>query len=276
MEIFKLKPVLKSHIWGGKKLAESYGKTGAGIISESWELSCHPSGLSIIENGEYAGKTLRSVISGANFPVLIKLIDSAEDLSIQVHPGGEAGKAELWHILECAPGAFIYYGFNKELTKNELLYHINNNSLTGILNKIYVNPGDVFFVAPGTVHAIGRGITLAEIQQNSDITYRVYDYGRPRELHVEKALEVMRLVPADNNIAAAREYFNVKKLEIDYEEIITIESASFASLLFVDGKGSISGNNQILSFSKGDSFFVPPGMGEIRIFGECKVLVTMA
>lgn len=198
MSILKLKPACKDYLWGGRRLVEEYGKEYDGeTLAETWELSCHPDGPSVISNGKYAGKTLEEYIEKEGreilgthcrrfreFPVLIKFIDANKDLSIQVHPDnrfalkneGQYGKTEMWYVMDTEPGAFLYYGFKKEISREEFRRRINDNTLTEVLNSVSVKKGDTFFIEAGTIHAIGKGILLAEIQQNSNVTYRVYDY----------------------------------------------------------------------------------------------------
>ena len=219
----KLIAPLKDYIWGGTKLKTAFGKkTDLEKVAESWQLSCHKDGSSIIENGEYAGKTLPEYIEAAGkevlgtdcasfeyFPILIKLIDAKDNLSVQVHPDneyamrveGEYGKTEMWYIVDCEPGATLLYGFQHEISKEEFARRIADNTLLEVTNAVTVHKGDCFFIEAGTLHAIGKGILIAEIQQNSNTTYRIYDYGRlgndgkPRPLHVEKAKDVTRLCP---------------------------------------------------------------------------------
>lgn len=200
MPVLKLKPACKDYIWGGSRLKELYNKAYEGkILAETWELSCHPDGPSLIENGPFAGRTLREFIDaegkqvlGANcqvfqdFPILIKFIDAKEDLSIQVHPNntdaleheGQYGKTEMWYVLEAEPDAFLYYGFRHEITRDEFRRRIADNTLTEVLNAVPVHKGDLFYIPAGTIHAICKGIVIAEIQQSSNVTYRVYDYNR--------------------------------------------------------------------------------------------------
>ena len=198
MAIVKLCPSYKDYLWGGKKLITDFYKEYDGdVLAESWELSCHKDGPSYIAAGEYAGETLEQYIimegkkilgrharKFSKFPVLIKFIDAAEDLSVQVHPGDEYaiknenqyGKTEMWYVVDCEEGASLYYGFAREVSTEELEQRIRDNTLLEVLNKIYVKKGDVLFIEPGTIHAIGKGNVIAEIQQNSNVTYRVYDY----------------------------------------------------------------------------------------------------
>lgn len=200
MSILKLKPNCKDYLWGGNRLREEYGIAYDGdVLAEAWELSCHPDGPSYITNGEYAGKTLQQYIAaegkevlGSNcrrfrdFPILTKFIDAKDNLSIQVHPDnryalkneGQYGKTEMWYVMDAGKDAFLYYGFQKEITKEEFEKWIQEDTLLEVLNAVPVQKGDVLFIESGTIHAIGKDILIAEIQQNSNVTYRVYDYGR--------------------------------------------------------------------------------------------------
>ena len=216
MRILKLKPACKDYLWGGRRLIEEYGKESDGdILAETWELSCHPDGPSVIDNGPYAGRTLQQYIDaegkavlGTNcrrfrdFPILTKFIDARDNLSIQVHPDnwyalkneGQYGKTEMWYVMDAGEQAFLYYGFKREISREEFQERIQKDTLLEVLNAVPVQKGDVLFIESGTIHAIGKDILIAEIQQNSNVTYRVYDYGRvgrdgkKRDLHIEKAL----------------------------------------------------------------------------------------
>lgn len=310
MPLLKLTPSYKDYLWGGHRLVEEYNKEYAGdVLAESWELSCHPDGPSKIANGIYAGRTLEEYIReegrrvlGTNcagfedFPILIKFIDAKDNLSIQVHPDnayalrteGQYGKTEMWYVMDCLEGAFLYYGFRQEISREELEERIKNDTLLEVLNKVYVQKGDVLFIEAGTIHAIGKDILIAEIQQNSNVTYRVYDYGRvgrdgkKRELHVQKALDVTNRTPQNNKSfsphVADCGYFTVDKLYLDgtvmREMNGFIGNGSFASVLFIEGQGSIRCQEEILEFKKGDSFFLPAGSGEYEISGCCEALVT--
>ena len=223
MRPFYLKAPVKDYIWGGTRLRELFGKEGGDRLAESWELSCHPDGECYIMGGEFDGMKLSDFVnehpeavgsgfkSGDSFPVLVKLIDAKNDLSVQVHPNDEYahkyendnGKTEMWYVIDAAPDSELIYGFNEELSKEDFRKAIENNTLMEKLRRVPVKQGDVFFIEPGTLHAIGKGILIAEIQQSSNVTYRVYDYGRlgadgkPRPLHIEKALEVTNTKPLD-------------------------------------------------------------------------------
>lgn len=311
MCILKLKPSCKNYLWGGHRLAEEYGiEYEEDILAEAWELSCHPDGPSYIVNGKYAGKTLEEFIEAEgkdvlgshcrrfrDFPILIKFIDAKQNLSIQVHPNnryalkneGQYGKTEMWYIMDAKPGAFLYYGFKTEVSKEEFAKRIEEDSLLEVLNAVPVQKGDVLFIESGTIHAIGEGILIAEIQQNSNVTYRVYDYGRvgkdgkKRDLHIEKALAVTNRVPIVKDKSsyphvADCDYFTVDKLNLDGTFMKKMEGSvsetSFASILFLDGQGTITNNGETLSFKKGESFFLAAGSGNYTIEGSCDALVT--
>ena len=221
MEPFLLKPSCKDSIWGGTKLKKRFHKEhSVDIISESWELSVHPAGLSLAASGPNRSVPLAELIknpavtgnfaaSFTVFPLMIKWIDSQLPLSIQVHPDNDyamaheqdMGKTEMWYIIDCEPDSYLYYGFSKEISREEFAHRIADDTLLEVVRKVPVKKGDVFFIPSGTLHAIGPGILLAEVQQSSNVTYRIYDYGRldtdgrPRHLHVEKAVDVTKLIP---------------------------------------------------------------------------------
>ena len=316
MKLEKLTPAFKDYLWGGTKLREVYGKPcDFDKVAESWELSTHPAGESRVDGGAYNGLTLsqyfqqipqalgKNAAAFESFPVLIKLIDAKDPLSIQVHPSdeyalrveGEYGKTEMWVIVDCEPGAFLYFGVNRPVSKEEFCQRIEDNTVLEVLNKVEVHPGDVFFIQAGTIHAIGAGILICEIQQNSNCTYRVYDYdrrgadGRPRELHIEKALDVCRLEPSDTasrlgevkalaggtvQQLGACKYFSTEKLIV--EEALTLEVGedSFVSLLATDGSGWVEGPENKLAFRAGDSLLVPAGTGRVRVTGRAVLVKT--
>ena len=311
MAILKLKAATKDYLWGGNKLVEDFGKTPAGeVTAESWELSCYPGSESVIENGEFAGKTITEYIEKMgkgvlgskcekfeDFPVLIKFIDAKKDLSLQVHPSDEYarenenqyGKTEMWYIIDAEEDAFLYYGFNREITKEEFARRIEDQTLTEVLNPCHVKKGDVIFIESGTLHAIGAGILLAEIQQNSNVTYRVYDYGRRdkdgnlRELHVEKALEVTELGPVKkvqpvNGHIGSCKYFAVDRVTLSggiTEKISgTVSDETFLHVLVLEGEGKLKNAGEELAYKKGDSFFLPAGSGDYELSGRCEALIT--
>ena len=305
MSILRLTPAFKDYLWGGQKLRGEYGVTELDRVSEAWVLSCHKDGESRVVGGEYDGMALSAVLEqlpnavGAaakrfdRFPILIKFIDAAQNLSVQVPPSDEYalrvekeyGKTEMWYILDAEPGAGIYYGFKNEVSKQEFEDAIRQNTLTDLLEFVEVKAGECYFIPAGTIHAIGAGLLIAEIQQNSNTTYRVYDYGRvgadgkPRDLHVEKALDVTALCPAPvqgvptqedgMTVLSECEYFRTLKLELDGTKEITVGD-SFLSVLVVDGAGKINGEE----FSKNDSFFVTADTDAVMLEGKATVLLS--
>ncbi len=312
MAILKLAPWLREQLWGGNMLRALYG-AGAGEepagrlpIGEAWTLSCHPEGPCTVENGPFAGETLAGYMShagvevlGANcafdeeFPLLIKLIDAREALSVQVHPGddyalqheGEQGKCEAWVVVHSEPGAHLYIGFERAVTPAEVCAAIEAGTLTGLLRRVPAEAGRAFLIEPGTVHAIGAGVLLAEVEQNSNLTYRLYDYGRrakgpdgePRPLHIEKALEVANLTPArlktpHRGRITAGEHFVVDRLEVQRRAVFHTGEDSFAALLVLEGNGLVRTGDEELPFGMGDCFFVEAGTGAWALQGECAAL----
>ncbi len=315
MRPFYLKAPVKDYIWGGTRLRELFGKEGGDRLAESWELSCHPDGECYIMGGEFDGMKLSDFVnehpeavgsgfkSGDSFPVLVKLIDAKNDLSVQVHPNDEYahkyendnGKTEMWYVIDAAPDSELIYGFNEELSKEEFRKAIENNTIMEKLRRVPVKQGDVFFIEPGTLHAIGKGILIAEIQQSSNVTYRVYDYGRlgadgkPRPLHIEKALEVTNTKPLDperpvygleldgvvTQLLADCKYFNVNRHRLIKELELYADKNSFAHVLMIGGSGGeLVADNHRLELTMGSSVFVPAGTGAFAIKGNCDVIVT--
>lgn len=308
--MFKLLPSCKDYLWGGNKLKTDYGKKFDGdVLAETWELSCHPDGPSYVVGGKYDGKTLQEYIDGEGkkvlgtncekfefFPVLIKFIDAKGNLSIQVHPSddyalkneNQYGKTEMWYVVDAKEGAFLYYGFEKEVSQEEFAERIANNTLLEVLHKAPVKKGDVFFIESGTLHAIGEGILIAEIQQNSNVTYRVYDYGRvgadgkPRQLHVEQAKKVTNLKPSHPKSYAPHlgrcKYFNVDKVVLDGQYTKTlkgvVDEKSFMHFLVLDGNATIENAGEKISVCKGESVFLPAGAGEYTVEGVLEAVVT--
>lgn len=304
MAILKLIPTCKSYLWGGNRLKTQYNKAFDGdILAETWELSCHPDGPSYIANGVFAGRTLREYIRamgprvlGSNcrlydrFPILIKLIDARDNLSIQVHPNnidaedneGQYGKSEMWYVLEAGPGAFLYYGFKREVSRQELRRRIEDNTLTDVLNAVPVKKGDVFYIPAGTIHAICRDIVVAEIQQSSNVTYRVYDYGRvgadgkPRKLHIDEALDVTRLTPPrtdyDFGGHLVRSLFTADV--VTSPALLCCDDESFLSVLVLEGEGNLCCGEDEMPCRKGDSLFIPADSGRVRLTGDLRALCT--
>lgn len=315
MRPFYLKAPVKDYIWGGTRLRELFGKEGGERLAESWELSCHPDGECYISGGEFDGMKLSDFVkehpetvgsgfkSGDSFPVLVKLIDAKNDLSVQVHPDDEYahkyendnGKTEMWYVIDAAPDSELIYGFSEELSKEDFRKAIEDNTLMEKLRRVPVKQGDVFFIEPGTLHAIGKGILIAEIQQSSNVTYRVYDYGRlgadgkPRPLHIEKALEVTNTKPLDperpvysleldgvvTQLLADCKYFNVNRHRLIKELELYADKNSFAHVLMIGGSGGeLVADNYRLELTMGSSVFVPAGTGAFAIKGNCDVIVT--
>lgn len=305
----KLLPAFKDYLWGGVKLKEEYGKKSElDIVAESWELSCHKDGESKIFGGEFDGKTLSEYILscgkeilGTNaeqfdfFPILIKFIDAKSSLSIQVHPDdeyarrveNEYGKTEMWYILEADDDAYIYYGFNRTISRDEYRERIKNNTLLEVLNKVPTKKGDVFFIEAGTVHAIGGGNVICEIQQNSNSTYRVYDYdrrdkfGNPRELHIDKAIDVSNLSPApapsnasQNGILASCKYFTAEKINVCGDCEVKIGEESFRSIIVTSGECEMIFKDEKTVLKKGNSIFVPAQNGVLAFSGNAEIIIS--
>ena len=309
MEMLKLLPACKDYLWGGNKLKTVFHKScDTEVLAETWELSCHKDGNSIIANGNYEGKTLAEYIDTVGkqvlgthcerfeeFPILIKLIDSKQPLSVQVHPDdqyalkheGQYGKTEMWYVIDCEEEAFLYYGFKNALSKEEFESRIKDGTLEEVLNKVKVKKGDVFFIESKTIHAIGSGITIAEIQQNSNVTYRVFDYnrvgadGKKRELHIDKAIDVTNLdftgkkYSFDHHIGSC-DIFEVDKIDIvSGASVQAADETSFHSLIIIEGDGTITYNEVTMEVKKGDSIFIPAGLGEYTISGTLEVIKTV-
>lgn len=315
--MFKLSPTYKDYLWGGNKLKQNFNKdSNTSKLAESWEFSASEYGVSTIVTGKYAGKSLKEVVSmvgdaffGSNyvaergFPLLVKLIDADKPLSIQVHPDdayaeeveNSLGKTEMWYVVDCEEDAYVYYGLNREVTKEEFLRRVIDNTLTEILNKVPVRRGDVFYIRPGTIHAIGGGIIICEFQENSNTTYRVYDYGRKdadgnlRELHIDKAIDVIKLKKEPDLVSirnieqhmgylkerlVACEFFSVYKYIVKSEMTLNVTDESFVGLINIFGNGTIYDGDNKITFTKGDTMFVSAGERNIKVVGNCILLVT--
>ena len=296
MKIEKLYPSFKDYLWGGEKLKTDYNKdTDKDVVAESWELSFHEDGLTRLENGKTLAETAEKEDLGTNcekypfFPVMIKFIDAKGDLSIQVHPSDEYalkhensfGKTEMWYIVQADKGAGIYLGFKQDVTKEQVLKAIDNNSLTDLLNFYEVKSGECYYIPSGTVHAICKGCLICEIQQNSNLTYRLYDYGRRdkngklRELHIDKSLDVMNLrkfspLVKKGDFEIANKYFTVHKKTVDGEMKLHTDASSFKCVTITKGDGTIDGR----PFIQGDSFFVPANYGGFVLRGAFDAIIT--
>lgn len=302
MRAFKLLPACKDYLWGGDRLRTDFHvHSDLHPLAEAWVLSAHPDGPSILPDGTTLPDYLAANPSAAGthcasfeeFPVLVKLIDAKKDLSIQVHPSddyalaheGQYGKTEMWVVLDAEPDAFLYYGFRHTITPDEFAERIRNNTLPEVLNAVPVHKGDVFFIPSGTLHAICKGIVIAEIQQNSNVTYRIYDYGRlgadgkPRQLHIPQALDVtLREPPKEQDFhghLAQCDYFTVDAVEGGFEDVC--DETSFTSLLVLEGKGILTetATGESLPIHKGQSLFLPAGTGAYAVTGtDLKCLRT--
>ena len=302
-----LKPVIKNYIWGGRRLIDDFGfESEADTAAEAWTLASHKDGTNIILNGEHSGKTLSEVLNVwgycDTFPLLIKLIDAHDKLSVQVHPDngyafkneGEPGKTEMWYIVDAEEGAELAYGFKEKISKAEFEERIRANTLTEVINFVPVKKGDVFFITAGTLHAIGSGILIAEIQQNSNTTYRVSDYGRlgadgkPRPLHIEKALDVTvtdkptipyGAVGEVENLPYGRlrslsdcEFFTTQLLSLSGEVEFKPDS-DFLSLLVLSGTLTLSYENETLECKMGDSILIMKDT-TAKISGEAEIIIS--
>lgn len=299
MPLFKITPACKDYLWGGDKLRSDFGvQSQLHPLAEAWVFSAHPDGPSRLSNGQTLPEYLAenplalgsSCRSFEQCPVLIKLIDARDNLSIQVHPDdtyaweheGQYGKSEMWVVLDAEPGAYLYCGFEHTISRQELKERIAQNTLTEVLHAVPVQKGDSIFIPAGTVHAICKGIVVAEVQQNSNVTYRVYDYDRrnadgiPRPLHIAKAMDVACLGPAKQEECGGHlgqcRYFTADFMHAPFGEKVT--GASFVHFLVTEGSGEISCGQQTMQVKKGDSIFAPSDSGLCNVSGDCTVLRT--
>ena len=294
-------------IWGGRDFESFRENLPHGDIGESWDIACHHNGMSIVSNGYLKGKTFEELIKeygtellgesfeNKEFPLLVKLINSKEKLSVQVHPSDEyakrvensLGKTEAWYVVDAKPGASLIVG-TKNCDKAIFEKAIREGKTEEYLNKIEVKKGDCFLINSGLVHAICEGVIIAEIQQSSDITYRIYDYGRPREIHVEKSMDVIdfNLKPInasgkklvsfcgyEKGILCASEYFTIEKYVVSSEVSENSDINKFFIFTCVDGKGTIiSEDGTKMDILKGDSILIPAKLGKYTIQGELTML----
>ena len=299
MELVKLIPAVKDYIWGGTYFKAFNKGVSLDRVSECWELSVRDADSSIIASGKDKGKLLVDVITKQDvgpiqdrfkyFPILIKLIDAKENLSVQVHPSDDYalknensfGKSEMWHIISADKDSGLYVGLKKKCSKEEIKLALENGNILDYLNFFPVKPGDTFVINPGTIHAIGKGVRLIEIQQNSNLTYRLYDYnrvdkfGNPRELHIQKALEVINYDKYEvnkpvGNLLADNQYFTVKEVSFDGEIELDANEKSFISFTFIDGKGKVDD----IDFNQYDTFFLPYGK-KCLVKGKGTIVVSM-
>ena len=289
----KLKPIVKSYIWGGTYFKQ-FKKTDEDIVAELWELSIRDDFNCTLEDGRLLKDVLNKSDFGPNadrfpyFPILIKLIDAKDNLSVQVHPSDEYalkyehsfGKSEMWHIISADKGAGIYIGFKNDTSKEEVETKLNNGQILDLLNFVEVKEGDTYIINPGTIHAIGGGVRLIEIQQNSNITYRLFDYnrldkeGNPRPLHIKQALEVIdyhkyNFNNSNSSLLADTPYFKVEKIEFDKELELKADQGSFLSFTFIKVEGQVDD----ISYQIYDSFFLPNGKS-CKIKGKGTVIIS--
>lgn len=314
MYIMKLKPVLKDYLWGGKRLINEFGMEAPGDkAAEAWVLSCHKDGPAEILNGELKGKTLDQVMTremmGKNcdkfqsFPILTKIIDSGDNLSLQVHPSdetadkskGEEGKTESWYIADCEEGAELIYGFKKDITKEEFISSVNDGTFIEKVNRVKVKKGECYHIVAGTLHAICKGILLVEVQQNSNTTFRVYDYdrkdknGNKRELHVQRALEVLnykkqQIITSSGTTEKTDtyvrrplsecEFYNFCELKNNGRSELFASDSSFVSYVIIDGEGTAECDEGKITVKKGDSIFIPAATGKYVLDGKMTLLET--
>lgn len=309
----QFEPILKDRIWGGEKLKTNLNKPiTSKITGESWELSTVEGDVSVIANGGLKGKSLTEVIDempneilgtevhhrfGDQFPLLFKYLDAREDLSIQVHPNDELakkrhnsfGKTEMWYIMQADPEARIIVGFKEDSNADAYLENLKNNTLLTILDDVPVKEGDVFFLETGTVHAIGAGLVVAEIQQTSDITYRIYDFdrkdaqGNTRELHIDNALDAINYDKVDAYRTYSKEenlsntivncpYFTTNFLPLSDAVTVSKTGNSFTVYMCIDGEFDLEYNKNIYSYKKGDTVLIPAAMDYYVINGKASIL----
>lgn len=315
MEILKLQPCGKDYLWGGTRLRDEYGKKiDLTPLAETWECSVHPDGPSMIANGEFKGQMLSSVlkqhpeylgskVKGGELPVLVKFIDAKHDLSVQVHPDdmyankyeGDNGKTEMWYVIDAKEGSSLIYGFKHKVTEEILRKAAKTGTLERHLQQVEVHKGDTYFVPAGTVHGIGAGILIAEIQESSNVTYRVYDYdridknGQKRELHFDKAVQVMNMDVAPDvkqnprlvrhypgcsrELLCRCKYFETERIQVTKGFSFSVREESFQVLMCLDGYGQVEmDGDKPVRFSKGETVFLPAGIGRCLIIGDTTVL----
>ena len=318
---FLLHPAAKDYLWGGTRLNDDFSKhVPTDSLAETWECSTHPDGVSIAASGEWTGTPLTEILmkhpeylgeharGATELPVLVKFIDAKEKLSVQVHPddefarvreNGQNGKTEMWYVMDADPGSRIAYGLHHTVDRDSFLKAIGEGTVEKYLQMVPVRKNDLFYIPPGTIHAIGAGCLIAEIQQNSNLTYRLYDYdrtdrnGNKRPLHLEKGLAVanleampeprqpMRLLRYSGGSASELlcrcRYFRVERVLVNTEErrseaVFHASIESFEIFLFLNGCGMMFCGESMLRFFKGDCVFVPAGTTDIRLHARTEFL----
>jgi len=309
----RLSPAFKDYLWGGTKLRDIYHKPcDYDIIAESWELSAHEAGQSVVASGKHKGQKFGDYLNTVgkdvlgwkcsplqSFPLLIKFIDAKGDLSVQVHPDddyalgheNQYGKNEMWYVIDSEPGAGLYVGFNRKVSRKEVEERVKSNTIMEVLNFCPTKPGDVFFIPAGTVHAIGAGNLICEIQQSSNCTYRLYDYdrrdkfGNPRELHLQKALDVLNFnkyelqsIDKETNgfgsVLVRCKYFESTLYEVTGKISIPLDDDRFYSVVCIRGKGQLGIDGFEMDINAGESIFVPAKKGTLNVFGDLSVVFS--
>lgn len=319
---FLLKPVGKDYLWGGSRLNDDFGKDiDMSPLAETWECSTHPDGISEVASGEFRGRLLTEVLgchpeylgkhpgTSGDLPILVKLIDAKQDLSVQVHPNddyaqehenGQMGKTEMWYVLDAAKDAHLVYGLYRQIEKCALYDSILEGTVEKYLQKVKVKKDDVYYIEAGTIHAVGAGVLLAEIQENSNLTYRLYDYGRidkngkKRQLHIDKVLDAASLKGSEEPLQPMRvlkyhpgsasellcrcKYFEVYRMIINTERCRNMvdyktDSESFHVLLCIKGCGIVHmGDGESICFFRGDCIFFPADSAKVKLHGKAQFL----
>jgi mannose-6-phosphate isomerase len=304
-------PIFKERIWGGDRLSTFGYQLPSAQTGECWAFSAHPNGQSIVRDGNFKGFTLGDLwkyhrglfghIEGDRFPLLTKILDANQDLSVQVHPDddyaykhedGELGKTECWYIIDCEEGAEIVYGHNAG-SRNEFEKMIHDGKWNDLLRRVPIKPGNFYFVPSGTIHAIGKGTLILETQQNSDTTYRVYDYdrrdrdGKMRDLHVEASIAVAAIpsvvretkpvINIKDGLKITRyvqsNYFTVSKWELEGEVTLT-QSQPFKLLSVITGEGELEKDETSYHFKKGDHILLPFEFGQFKLYGKAEFIIS--
>lgn len=314
MSLIFFEPVFQEKIWGGQALHDQFGYTlPSNNIGEDWAISAHPNGISTVANGRYKGTKLTELWenhqelfgyqSQTVFPLLVKILDAQDDLSVQVHPNdqyaleheGELGKTECWYVIDAQEGAQIVYG-HQATTHDEFEAMVENGEWDALLTSVPVEKGDFFYVPAGTVHAIGKGILILETQQSSDTTYRLYDYdrvddsGNPRPLHIQQSLDVTSIpfkAPVESGKPVEtppvselvdNDFFTVWKWAISQKQIIPLVG-DYTLATVIEGEGKVFVEDQeddVYTLTKGDSFIVPHGISTLTLSGDCTLITSIA
>lgn len=321
----KLAAALKDYIWGGRRLIDEFNKkTDLDSVAESWELAARDEGESVVLNGRYKDLTMREYVDKVGkevlglhakrfltFPLMVKILDAKETLSVQVHPSNEEakslpnaeGKTELWYIIDAKLDSKLLFGVKEPMSNAEFREHIKNNTLLDKCNYVYPKKGDVLLVTPGTLHAIGAGILLLEVQQNSNTTYRAYDYdrrgkdGKPRQLHIKEAVKVVKLNPpksntetvlklekigdAERNEIGNNEYFRVEHVKLNGEAEFFTDENSFKTFTVIAGNmklnvfdAQLEKDEKEILLEKGDTVFLPANMGKYKVSGNSEFIIS--